>query len=171
MPIAETPRLQLRHLVIEDAAFFCRQLNEPTWLAQIGDRGVRSADDAANYLRTKTFAGYREQGFGMYLLVRREDAVPVGVCGLVKRDALPVPDIGFALLETHWGQGYAEEAARAVLRHAFDDLHLSRLLAITTQGNLPSQKLLQKLGFAPQGLIDINQETLRLFALEAVHGS
>lgn len=164
--VAQTPRLLLRRFTEDDAAFVLRQLNEPSWLANIGDRGVRSLEEAKRYLREKVVAPYGEHGFGMYLLEARETGVPVGMCGLVRRDALPDADIGFALLEEQQGRGYAEEVARAVVGHAFADLGLARLLGIVKPSNQRSARLLQKLGFEPRGTVRMGQVDLLLYAAE-----
>lgn len=162
--VAVTERLVLRHLAPGDAAFYQRQLNEPSWLAHIGDRQVRSLADAQAHIATHIAPSYAEHGYGMYLVARKADAVPVGICGLVRRPALPAPDIGYALLEAHAGQGYAQEAARAVLRHAFGALGLARVLAITAITNQRSDRLLDKLGFTFQGMVPVGDRTLKLYA-------
>lgn len=165
--VAETPRLRLRRLVLADALFYCDLLNGPTWLAHIGDRQVRTLADAKAHIRANILAPYAALGFGMYLVQRRGDDVPLGLCGLVQREALPAPDIGFALLQAHEGQGYAREAAQAVLRHAFGALALPRVLAITAPTNLRSIRLLADLGFGFQGMVPVGDRSLRLYALGA----
>lgn len=165
MIIAETDRLVLRHLVPDDAGFYFRQVNEPSWIAHIGDRQVRSLQDAESQIRSRIVASYTQHGFGMYLVELKASGTPIGLCGLLKRDLLPDPDIGFALLEAHCGRGYAQEAARAVLDQAFRTLGLPRLLAITSPGNDRSGKLLDQLGFRFQGLTNLGQEMLKLWVL------
>ncbi|MGH8721280.1 MAG: GNAT family N-acetyltransferase [Burkholderiales bacterium] len=86
------------------------------------------------------------------------------MCGVLKRDALPDPDIGFSFLPEHWSQGYALESARAVMRHAREVLGLGRIVAITTKDNEPSIRLLEKLGFRFERMIPMGDEELRLFA-------
>lgn len=167
MQVAQTDRLVLRHLRLDDAAFYRQQLNEPSWLAHIGDRQVRTLADAEAHLQAHILPPYAAHGFGMYLVQRRADAAPIGVCGLVRRETLPAPDIGFALLDAHAGCGYAQEAAQAVLRHAFVDLGLGRVLAITAPTNQRSAQLLGKLGFAFQGLVPVGERSLRLYACAA----
>jgi RimJ/RimL family protein N-acetyltransferase/catechol 2,3-dioxygenase-like lactoylglutathione lyase family enzyme len=157
-----TPRLTLRHFVEDDGAFYCQLVNQPSWLANIGERNIRSAADAAAIIRDRFIPNYQAWGYGMYVVERTADRTPVGICGLVKRDTLPDPDLGFALLEAHWGQGYAAEASRAVLDHARDRLHLRRLLAILTATNERSRRLLLKLGFTPAGTITMGEVELQL---------
>ena len=102
-PVAETHRLRLRPLRLDDAAFILRLVNEPGWLRYIGDKQVRSLDDARDYLRNGPLAMYAREGFGLWLLERLEDSLPLGLCGLIKRDSLPDPDIGFAPLSAYEG--------------------------------------------------------------------
>lgn len=170
MSVAETPRLRLRRLTPDDAPFYLELLNGPTWLAHIGDRGVRTLDDARAHIRANILAPYQTLGFGMYLVVRREDGAAIGLCGLVQRESLPAPDIGFAVLARHQGQGYAREAAQAVLWHAFQQLGLPRLLAITAPGNQASIRLLHALGFGFQGMVPVGERALRLYALATPAG-
>lgn len=165
MNVAETPRLTLRRLTLDDAPFYLQLLNEPSWLAHIGDRGVRTPEDAQAHIAAHILAPYATHGFGMYLVQRRGDGTALGLCGLVQREALPAPDIGFALLQQHEGLGYAREAAQAVLWHAFGELQLPRLLAITAPTNLRSTKLLGALGFHFQGMVPVGDRSLRLYAL------
>lgn len=168
MTVAETSRLILRYLTPNDAVFFCRLVNEPSWLENIGDRGVRTPEDAEAYIRTRYMEAYRTLGFGMYLVESKALAQPIGVCGLVERDSLPDLDIGFALLPEFRGQGYAREAAAAVMDLARTSLGLSRLLAITSPGNRASGALLEKLGFRFEGMIRLppGEEELKLFAVD-----
>ena len=145
-PIAETERLRLRPFHESDAPMVLELLNDPAWLRFIGDRKVRSLDDARDYVR-KLSGGYERNGFGLYLVERKDDREPLGMCGLVKRDTLRDPDLGFAFLARHRGAGYAEEAARATLLHAKSDLRLPRLAAVATPDNQRSARLLERLGF------------------------
>jgi len=163
LKIAETARLTIRHLNAGDATFFLRLVNEPSWIANIGDRNLHSVGDAERYIQSNTLASYSEQGFGIYHVELAAGGIPVGVCGLLKRDFLPVPDLGFALLEDQWGRGYAAEAAMAVMNHAFHNLGHARILAIVTPSNSRSMKLLSKLGFEPQGSLARVEENLLLY--------
>ena len=149
--IAETERLRLRRLTEDDAPFILELLNDPDFLRNIGDRGVRSLADARGYILDGPVASYERYGFGLYL-VELPGAGPIGISGLVRREALPGPDIGFAFLPAWRGQGYALEAARAVRRHAAEGCRLDRLLAIVTPGNIASRRLLEKIGFRFEGM-------------------
>jgi [ribosomal protein S5]-alanine N-acetyltransferase len=143
--ILATARLTLRDMTEADAAFVLELLNEEGFLANIGDRGVRTLDQARGYIRERVLASYQTHGFGMWLAQAGE---AVGMAGLVKRDGLDIPDLGYAILERHWGRGYAAEAAAGVLKHAHQGLGLARLAAITTPDNRPSQAVLRKIGFS-----------------------
>ncbi len=146
MIVLETERLRLRWLAESDAPFILQLVNEPSFVQNIGDRGVRTLDDARRYMAKGPIASYHEHGYGLYLVERRADGESLGMCGLVKRAFLEHADIGFAFLPAHWSQGYALESARAVLEHAHEVLGLARVDAIVSPGNAPSQRLLRKLG-------------------------
>jgi ribosomal-protein-alanine N-acetyltransferase len=147
MKICESERLVLRLARREDAAFLLRIVNQASWIRHIGDRRVHALEDAERYIDARLLEPVRKLGYGMYVVELKQDGVPIGLCGLVKRDALPDPDLGFALLDEHAGHGYAAEAAAAVLRHARETLRLARVLAIVAPGNHRSARLLAKLGF------------------------
>ena len=150
-PVLETSRLKLREVVPADAGFLLALLNDPSWLENIGDRGVRSLADAERYITSNIRAHHQTHGYGMYALQLRSNALPIGMCGLVRRDFLPAPDLGVALLPDWAGQGYAAEAARAVMLHAAGALAVRQLLAIVRPGNERSVRLLERLGFRHQG--------------------
>jgi ribosomal-protein-alanine N-acetyltransferase len=164
-PLA-TARLELREFTDDDADFVLRLLNEPSFLRYIGDRGVRTREDACRYIAEGPVAGYARHGHGLLCVLRKEDGAGIGMCGVLKRDTLPDPDLGFSFLPEYWSQGYALEAARAVLAHARGVLGLRRILAITTRDNEPSMRLLGRLGFRSDGMIAMGDEELRLFVSE-----
>lgn len=147
----ETDRLRLRRLEEADAPFILRLVNEPSWLRFIGDRGVHSLEDARHYIVGGPQRLYAAYGFGLFMVERREDGVPLGLCGLIKRDTLPDVDIGFAFLPEHWGRGYAREAAAATLRYARDTHGLSRVVAITSLDNTASGRVLETIGMRYEG--------------------
>jgi RimJ/RimL family protein N-acetyltransferase len=164
--VLETARLALREFDARDAEFVLRLVNEPSFLRYIGDRGVRTPDDARKYIADGPVAGYARDGHGLMRVERKSDGASLGMCGLLKRDALPEPDIGFSFFPEYWSQGYALEAASAVMRHARDTLAIGRILAITTRDNASSMRLLDKLGFRFERMIALGTEELRLFASE-----
>ncbi len=147
MIVLETERLVLRRLTLEDAAFMRRLVNEPAWLEFIGDRGVRTVEDAREYLRKGALDSYERLGFGLWAVVPRGGESPIGICGLVKRDFLDDADLGFAFFPEFWGRGYGREAAAAVVAHARRDLGFRRVVAITVPGNRRSIALLETIGF------------------------
>lgn len=154
MIVLETERLVLREVTPDDAAFVLELLNDRGFIENIADRGVRTLQQAEAYIHERMLAQYREHGFGMWVAELKDDG-PVGLAGLVKRDGLEDPDIGYAFLERAWGRGYAKEAAGAVLRHARERLGLGRLVAITTPDNRPSQAVLEKIGLKFQRMIQL----------------
>src|SRR4051812_7866977 len=118
MPLLlETPRLRLRHISVEDAAFVFELMNEPAYLQYIGDRGIRTLEDARLYIAAKFIASYEQHGYGLYLVETKTESLPIGISGFVKREVLAHPDIGFAFLQRFWSQGYAKESAVAVLEY------------------------------------------------------
>ena len=165
MNILETERLVLRRLSPDDADFILELLNQPSFLRFIGDKGVRTTEDAVRYIQTGPIASYERFGFGLYLVELKETAVPIGMCGLLKRDTLPDADVGFAFLPAYWSQGYAFEAASGVMRYGRDVLGLGRIVAITSLDNDASIRLLEKLGLKFEGLIKPSEELgeVRLF--------
>jgi RimJ/RimL family protein N-acetyltransferase len=150
--IAETERLRLRRFTADDAPFILELLNDPDFLRNIGDRGVRTDADARRYILDGPVMSYERNGFGLYLVELAASGAPIGMCGLVRREALPGPDIGFAFLPAWRSRGYGLEAARAVLRHAERDCGLRRLVAIVSPGNTASRRLLERIGFRFEGL-------------------
>lgn len=144
--VLRTERLVLRELTQDDAPFIFELLTSRGFVEGIGDRGVRTLDAARGYIEDRIAASYREHGFGMWLATPVDEAAPVGLVGLVKRDELEDVDIGYALLERAWGRGYAQEAASAVLRHAREHLGLARIVAIAIPDNAASRKVLEKIG-------------------------
>lgn len=136
----------MRRLEVGDAPFALKLLNEPSFLRYIGDKGVRTLEDAQQYILEGPVASYEKNGFGLYLVQTKDSGLPIGMCGLVKRDALPDPDIGFALLPEFWKSGYAYEAAFAVMEYGKNVLRLTRIVAIANVDNHASSRLLEKLG-------------------------
>jgi ribosomal-protein-alanine N-acetyltransferase len=164
-PELETPRLSLRRLEPDDAEFLVGLLNQPSVLANIGDRGVRNADDARRYLRDGPMAMYGRFGFGLWLLSRRDDGAPLGMCGLLKRDTLPDVDVGYALLPQFWGQGYALEAVQATLRHAASKFGLKRVIGVVSEGNAASIRVLEKAGMRFERMVSMQpgEPEIRLY--------
>lgn len=174
MIILETERLTLRQLTKDDAPFVFKLLNDPSWLENIGDRGIRTLEDAAAYIVDSPNAMYAQHGFSMLLvetknLVTKDPVEPVGLCGLIKRDSLDDVDLGYAFLPEFWGRGYAYEAAAATVDHGRDIHKLSRIVAITLPTNQPCIKLLKKLGFQLEKVIiwDGDDEELELYGWAA----
>jgi RimJ/RimL family protein N-acetyltransferase/protein tyrosine phosphatase (PTP) superfamily phosphohydrolase (DUF442 family) len=158
----DTPRLRLRPLETADAPFILGLLNEPSWLRFIGDRGVRGLDDARRYVVEGPRRAYATHGYGLMLVERREDGLPQGLCGLIRRDGLADPDVGFALVPSAWGHGYAWEAAHATLVDARATHRLERVVAVTTADNRASQRLLVRLGLRYQRKIRLSGDAAEL---------
>ena len=162
-----TDRLRLRRPTAEDAAFFVRLMNDADWLRYIGDRGVRSEQDAVGYIENRLLDSFRRFGFGLWVVETRAGDVPVGICGLLKRDTLKDVDLGFAFLPEARGQGYAVESGRFVLNLAADRYSLNRVVAITVPENEASARVLERLGMRCARTIENELgSSLRLFAID-----
>jgi [ribosomal protein S5]-alanine N-acetyltransferase len=144
LPITTT-RLLLRSFTLDDAPFIVELLNDPAWLRFIGDRGVRTEDDARTYLRERVLAHEAAHGFALGM-VALHDATPIGMCGLIRRETLPDVDLGYAFLPAYRGQGFAREAAAAWLARGFDVLGLQRIVAFTDPDNAASGRVLEAIG-------------------------
>lgn len=156
--VLDTERLTLRKLSYDDAEFILRLLNDPDFIRFIGDKGVRTLEDACGYLRTGPLASYERFGFGLFRVDLRESGVPIGMCGLLKREVLADVDIGFAYLPEHRSKGYAFEAASAIANHAFRAYGLTRLAGVTKPDNLGSMRVLEKLGLRLIGTVRISDD-------------
>jgi len=162
--ILETNRLILREVTVDDGQFIFDLLNTPKFKKYIGDRGVNSLQESLEFIDTKYRQSYTDHGYGLYTVETKYDGTPIGVCGFVRRDTLPGPDIGFAFLPEFEGKGYGFESARAVMDFGRETLGFTNLFAITSQDNDVSGKLLEKLGFRFDEMISMpNGETLKLF--------
>jgi len=158
-------RLIIRPITVDDAPFILTLLNEPSFLRYIGDKQVRNLEDARQYILNGPVASYERHGFGLCLMELKESHTPVGMCGILKREELPDPDIGFALLPDFWHKGLAFEAATAVLQDARERLKIERFLAITSLDNEASINLLERLGFRFERVTKLspNGEPVKLF--------
>ena len=153
MPVITTEQLVIEELRETDAAMTLALLNDPDFISNIGDRKVRTLEQAQQYLRDGPLASYRDHGFGMYVLRLRDSGEPVGMCGLVKRPSLTEVDLGYALLPGFRGRGLAREAASAVLDFARETLGLDRLAGIVSPDNGASRHLLESLGLRQEGMV------------------
>lgn len=154
----KTERLTLGHLTEADGEFILRLLNEPSFLEFVGDKGVRTVEDARTYIIDGPMASYAAHGFGLYRVELRDDGTPIGMCGLLKRDTLDDVDIGFALLPEYCSKGYTTEAAQAVIGMGHDSHGLDRIVAITAQHNAASKCVLEKIGMTFEKLIRLSED-------------
>lgn len=158
-PVAVTERLILRRIEPSDALFMYRLMTDPTWIENIGDRGLKGEEDTRRYIEERLVSLYERFGFGLYLVELKETGQPIGICGPLRRPSLPEPDLGYALLPEFAGKGYAHEACLRMLAHACDDLKLARILAICAPKNARSIRLLERLGFSFEGRIPVPSAT------------
>ena len=164
--VLQTDRLLLEHFSFDDCEFILQLLNEPSFIENIGDKGVRDLDGARDYLRNGPMASYLANGFGLFRVSLRQSGACIGMCGLISRENLEDVDIGYGFLPEFWGQGFAIESARAVMDYARKQLGLQRIVAVVSPGNAPSVKLLEKLGMQHSGKIRMaeNEPEIDFFA-------
>ncbi|EEK77970.1 N-acetyltransferase [Bacillus cereus] len=167
MIVLETKRLVLRWFDIKDAPFILELVNDPAWIQFIGDKRIKNLEDAKKYILNGPVDMYNKMGFGLYLVERKEDLTPLGMCGLIKRDTLEDVDIGFAFLEKFRSKGYGYESASAVIEYGVQKLGLKRIVAITSTDNVNSGKLLEKVGLKFEEIISDSGEDLKLFGYNA----
>ncbi len=156
--IVETPRLRLCELTVEDAEFVFRLVNEPSFLSNIGDKRVRNLDDAKQFILEGPWTRQERHGYGQFLVELKERGVPIGICGLLYRKSLDVSDVGFALLPEYWKRGYAYEAADAVLKYGHSTLGIDGIVGLTSEENLASISVLQKLGMNFERIVKMSAD-------------
>lgn len=168
MQTLATERLSLRPFTLDDAPFILEQLNEPSFIQNIGDRNVRTLEDARAYLTNGPLTSYAKNGFGLCLVTLKETGETIGMCGLLKREALEDVDIGYAFLPRFWSKGYAVEAAQAVRRFAKETLGLRRLVAIVDPVNTGSIRVLEKIGMRYEKIVKLSPDDidLKLFTID-----
>lgn len=165
--ILKTTRLVIREIdATADAQFMFELLNTPKFIKYIGDRGVRSADEAAIFIDDRYRKGYRDHGYGLYVVCLKAGDSQIGICGFVRRDSLPAPDLGFAFLPEHERKGYGYESAAAMMEYGRNTLGFANVYAITSPDNDASGELLKKLGFRFDGVVDMAGEPVKLFSTE-----
>ena len=165
MEILQTERLILREITAEDAEFALDLLNQPSFIKYIGDRGVRTVEQSRDFIENRYRKSYCDHGYGLYVVELKENGSPAGICGFVRRDTLPAPDLGFAFLPQYEGKGYGFESAEAIMQYGREKLDFERVLAITSLDNETSGKLLLKLGFVFDKIIDTPEgERLNLYS-------
>ncbi|CAN5535439.1 GNAT family N-acetyltransferase [soil metagenome] len=164
--VLETERLNLRQFELQDAEFIISLLNSPGWLKYIGDRNVKTTEEAELYLLNGPMNSFKVNGFGLAMVELKDSNVPIGMCGLIRRDYLQLPDIGFALLSEYMGMSYGFEIAKATLDYALHELKLPGILAITLPDNVQSIKLIERIGmsFVKNIIVPDDNEELMLFS-------
>ncbi|NOK63995.1 MAG: N-acetyltransferase [Chloroflexi bacterium AL-W] len=163
--IIETARLTVRPFTLDDAPFIVRLLNEPSFIEHIADMGVRTLDDARNYLRDRPMASYTQHGFGLWRVGLKESDTPIGMAGLLSRETLDNIDLGYAFLSAYFGKGYAFEVTSAIMTYARVQLGYRKVVAVVHANNEPSIRLLRKLGFNYERMVRLadDQEEIQLF--------
>ena len=163
----KSERLILRPFTLSDAAFIFDLVNQPSFIQNIGDRGIRTLSDAEKYLKNGPMSSYAKNGFGLLAVTQNDTGQPIGMCGLIKRDTLEDVDIGYAFLPRFWSKGYALESAQAVMNHAKDIVGLKRVVAIVDPANARSIRLLEKIGMTFEKTVKLAEDDidLKLFSI------
>jgi ribosomal-protein-alanine N-acetyltransferase len=152
----ETERLILRPFELErDTAFLLEALNEPDFIENVADKGVRTVEQAADYIRIKFMPGHERHGVGYCVVELKESGVAIGTCGLQKRETLDDFDIGYSTLRQFSGKGYAFEAAAALMDYGRKELGLTRIIGLTSLTNAKSEHLLEKLGLRFERMVQV----------------
>jgi len=167
--VLQTERLNLRRMSPDDAEFIVELLNDTAFLRFIGDKGVRSIEDARQYILTGPMESYERHGFGLWLVALKGSNTPIGICGFLKRETLSDVDIGFAFLPPYRSQGYAFESADAVMDYGRKVLGLRRVVAITNEDNIGSIRVLEKIGMSFDRMIRLSDDgpEIKLLASDA----
>jgi len=161
--VCETERLCIREFNAQDTAFIVQLLNDESFIRNIADNNVRTDADALSYLTNGPLSSYQTFGFGLSLVLLKETKTPIGMCGLLKREELDYPDLGYALLPEFCGQGYAREAASSLIKEELAAHSLNTILAVTSPSNLRSSSLLIKIGFESKGSIQFHGSQSNLY--------
>ena len=168
MIVFETDRLVVRRLNLDDAGFMLDLLNQPSFLHFIGDRGVRTLEDARTYIEDRAIAGYEKNGLGPFGVELKASGDLIGISSLLKRDELKDVDVGFAFLPEFWRRGFAVESGIAALDFGFSELGLERIIAVTQKDNVGSIKTLEKMGMTFERMVRLEDDPLdlQLYSIE-----
>lgn len=162
----ETERLVLQPITTRDADFILELYNTPHFIEYIGDKNIRTVEDAENYIQNKFLPQWEKLGYGNYLIIRKSDNKKTGTVGIFSRDGLDIHDIGFGFLPEFEGKGYGFEAASKIMEKAFADFACTKISAITSKENIASQKLIEKLGLKYQKMVQLPGEDVELLYYE-----
>jgi ribosomal-protein-alanine N-acetyltransferase len=156
--LIETERLTMRRITPHDADLMLAVWNDPAFVRYVGDRGIRTIEQAAKAIEEGAMRLFSEHGFGPYRMALKTDDTAVGICGIFAREGMDEPDLGFSVLPEFCKRGFAYESAVAVIRHARVDLKLPRLTAIVSPENAASVGLIEKLGLQFERMIRLPGE-------------
>ena len=162
----ETDRLILKPAEVQDADFFLELYNMPSFIQYIGDRNLRTKEDAENYITSRFIPQIEKLGFGNYVVILKEDHTKIGAVGIFEREGLDVLDIGFSFLEKYEWKGFAYESANKLKEVAATDFGVHKISAITTKDNFSSQKLIERLGLKFQKMVTIPEDVVELMYYE-----
>ena len=159
MEILRTERLVISKITLNEASFIRELMNDKDWIQNIGDRGIRTLEDAENYIKDKFFTSYEKYGYGFYVIILKSTKERIGTVGLIDRDGIEGIEIGYGMLPGFRGKGYALEAAKAIFNHAQNSFHIHKIVAIVNPNNIASIHLLEKLGLRYEKMVRLPGET------------
>ena len=167
--IIETERLVLKPMSVEDSQLIFELYNSPNFIKFIGDRNIKTLEDAENYIKNRFLPQMERLGYGNFLITKKDDGKKIGGVGIFERDGLDVHDIGFSFLPEFEGKGYGFESAKKLMETAFSELGLKKISAITSKENVASQKLIEKLGLNYLKTIQLPDDEEELLYYETVN--
>lgn len=161
----ETERLILKPAALEDADFFLKLYNLPSFIKFIGDKNLRTKEDAEKYITNRFLPQIDKLGFGNYVVIHKELNEKIGAVGVFIREGIDVPDIGFSFFPDFEGKGYAYESAVNLMEIVKTEFGVEKLSAMTSDENISSQKLIERLGlqFKKYVIFPDDNEELRYY--------
>ncbi len=148
--VLDTERLLIRKWNDEDAAEVADIYVNPEVMEFIPG-GVWSPERTARVIARMRELDV-EHGYGFYPIVLKSSGKVIGHCGLGFLEQTPEVEVAYVLDSPYWGQGYASEAARAMLAYGFSRLNISRIVAVAFPENARSIGVMRSVGMSPVGL-------------------
>lgn len=166
MPLLTTKRLVIRKITLNDAPFILELINDKDWISNIGDRNVKTIEEAEAYISETFLKTYQESSFGFYGVAIKNSGQLIGTVGLIDREGIDHVDVGYGLLPAYRGKGYAIEATKAMYNYGYDTLSIDKIVAIVNPDNDDSIKLLKKLGLTFEKMVKLPDEEkdIKLFS-------
>ncbi len=147
----QTKRLEHRALTVHDAAAFFALNSHPDVMRFTGEPPLRSLEEARESIAN--YPDFNTVGYGRWGCVLKETQAVIGFCGLKYLPSLDEVDVGFRFLPQYWGRGFATEACSASITFGFEVLGLRCIIGLVLAENIPSIRVLNKVGMVPNGNI------------------